>query len=316
MSVSCSASPHKPPENMTTRRALLHTGLLLPWTLSPSGNLSQAATTTKAPADAQLADALARIERRSGGQLGVEVWHTGSGRRWGHRRDERFPMCSSFKLLLAGAALHQAAAGALRLDEQLAYSRADLQPWSPVTEGLLAEGSMAVAALCAATLATSDNTAANLLLARLGGPTAVTTFLRSLGDPVTRLDRYEPEMNTPHPEWDSSAPRAMAHSLHALLLGDVLAPPHRARLKAWLQASVTGGRRLKAGLPAGWSIAEKTGTSDSGSTNDIGVVWSPRGEPLVVAAFIRNSRAPHGQREAALADVGRLAAGVADTGGG
>ena len=144
----------------------------------------------------------------------------------------------------------------------------------------------------------------------------MTTFLRSLGDPVTRLDRYEPEMNAPHPEWDSSAPRAMAHSLHALLLGDVLAPPHRARLKAWLQASVTGGRRLKAGLPVGWSIAEKTGTSDSGSTNDIGVVWSPRGEPLVVAAFIRNSRAPHAQREAALADVGRLAAGVADAVGG
>ena len=123
-------------------------------------------------------------------------------------------------------------------------------------------------------------------------------------------------MNAPHPEWDSSAPRAMAHSLQALLLGDALPPPQRAQLTAWLQASVTGGRRLKAGLPAGWSIAEKTGTSDTGSTNDIGVVWPPQGAPLVVVAFIRGSRAPHAQREAALAEVGRLVVSMAADAGG
>lgn len=296
---------------MTTRRALLRTGLLLPLALHPLENLGHAAPAGDGGRSGPLATALARIERRSGGALGVQVVHTGSGRRWGWRTDERFPMCSSFKALLAGLALQQAGTGALRLDERLSYGASDLMHWSPVTEGLLAEGSMTVGELCAATLATSDNTAANLVLARLGGPPALTAFLRGLGDAVTRLDRAEPAMNQPHPLWDSSSPAAMAHSLHALLLGDALPPPQQARLKHWMLASVTGSRRLRAGLPPGWAIASKTGTSDHGSTNDVGVVWPAQGAPIVVAAFVRGSRAAHAQREAALAEVARLVAGTA-----
>jgi beta-lactamase class A len=273
--------------------------------------LGQAAEAASDERAGPLGPALARIERRSGGLLGVQVVHTGSGRRWGWRGDERFPMCSSFKLPLAGMALRQAATGALRLDERLAFGPSDLMHWSPVTEGLLAEGSLTLAELCAATLATSDNTAANLVLARLGGPPAFTAFMRGLGDAVTRLDRAEPAMNAPHPFWDSSSPRAMAHSLQALLLGDALPPPQQAQLKAWLLASVTGRHRLRAGLPAGWAIASKTGTSDHGSTNDLGVVWPAGGAPIVVVAFIRGSRAGYAQREAALAEVARLVARTA-----
>ncbi|OYU75535.1 MAG: class A beta-lactamase, partial [Burkholderiales bacterium PBB5] len=252
---------------------------------------------------------LAAIERRSGGRLGVHILHTGSGRHWGWRSDERFPMCSSFKLLLVAMALSAQAQGQLGLDERLRYGAGELVANSPITEAHVAQGGMTVAELCAATLATSDNTAANVLLARLGGPAAFTQHLRGLGDEVTRLDRYEPQLNGPgtQPDWDTSSPAAMARSLHRLVLGDGLPAAQQQQLIGWLQASVTGGRRLQAGLPSGWRIAEKTGTSN-GSTNDMGVVWPASGAPLVVVGFIRNSRAPFAVREACLADVGRLLA--------
>jgi len=216
-------------------------------------------------------------------------------------------MCSSFKLLLVAMVLSQQAHGGLSLTERLRYGRGDLQPHSPVTGARVGQGSMTVAELSAATLATSDNTAANLLLARLGGPAALTRFMRALGDDETRLDRYEPHLNAAgdHPDWDTSTPTAMAHSLQRLLLGDALPPPQRQQLITWLQASSTGGQRLKAGLPAAWRIAEKTGTSQ-GSTNDIGVVWPAQGSALVAVAFIRDSKAAFAVREACLAELGQI----------
>ena len=299
---------------MASRRLLLRTGLLLPATLSLLKNSALATPPRAGPAaDAALlppalARTMASIERHSGGTLGVVVVHTGSGHSWGWRADERFALCSSFKLLLAGMALHEATSGRLSLDERLAFGKADLVAWSPVTEPQAASGAgMSVAALCAATLATSDNTAANLVLARLGGPQALTAFLRGLGDTVTRLDRAEPALNAPgsQPDWDTSSPRAMAATVQRLLLGNGLPPAPQAQLKAWMLASVTGGRRLKAGLPQAWQVASKTGTSDL-SSNDVGVVWPARGTPWVVAAFIRDSHAAGPARDASLADVGRL----------
>jgi beta-lactamase class A len=231
-----------------------------------------------------------------------------TGRNWGWREDERFPMCSSFKLLLAAQVLHQVNEGRVALKERLRYGPGDLMAWSPVTKAQVRHGSMRIDALCAATLATSDNTAANLLIARVGGTGAFTGFMRGLGDEVTRLDRTEPAMNAPSPQldWDTSSPRAMAASLQRLMLGDGLPPALQTQLKTWLQASVTGDHRLKAGLAAGWSHASKTGTSDLGSSNDVGVLWSPTGDAWVVAAFIRDSAADLPVREACLADVGRL----------
>lgn len=295
---------------MNQRRQTLRLGAALGLGLTPLKILAQTASASNASAalDATLQVRLAAIEQRSGGQLGVRIVQLGSGRSWTWRDDERFAMCSSFKLLLAAQALHQVANGQLQLDELIPYGRKDLMAWSPITEKNARQGGMRIGELCAATLATSDNTAANLLIARLGGTAAFTTYMRSLGDEVTRLDRTEPAMNAPDPlgVLDTSSPRAMAYSLQRLLLGDGLPPAQRAQLKTWLQASVTGDRRLKAGLPAGWSIASKTGTSDLGSSNDVGVVWSPTGDAWVVAAFIRSSTADFPVREASLAEVGRL----------
>lgn len=302
---------------MYNRRQCLQLASALSLGLSPLKILAQASlagaaadAASSAPADA-LQASLARIEQRCGGQLGVHIVQLRSGRSWSWRGDERFPMCSSFKLLLAAQALRQVADGHLALAEFIRYGRQDLVAWSPITEKHVRQGRMRVGALCAATLATSDNTAANLLLARLGGPATFTTYMRSLGDEVTRLDRTEPSMNAPSPgDWDTSSPRAMGLSLQRLLLGDGLPPAQRAQLKAWLQASVTGEHRLKAGLPAGWAIASKTGTSDRGSSNDVGVVWSPADEAWVVAAFIRGSTADYPVRDACLAEVGGLLARI------
>lgn len=294
---------------MTNRRHCLLLAAALGWGLIPLEILANPRLDTPA-ADAGLQAALARIEQRSGGQLGVQVHHPRSGQSWGWRQDERFLMCSSFKLLLAAQALRGVADGALTLGEVIPFGPADLVSWSPITEPKARQGGMRIGDLCAATLATSDNTAANLLIARLGGPSAFTAFMRSLGDEVTRLDRTEPAMNahSAQGDWDTSSPRAMGHSLQRLLLGDGLPPAQRAQLTSWLLASTTGDRRLKAGLPKGWTIASKTGTSDRGSTNDVGVVWSSAGDACVVAAFIRDSTADHPVREACLASVAGLVA--------
>ena len=294
---------------MTNRRMCLQLAATLSWGLSPLETLAQslaAGAPTLSLDDAAKAR-LEQLEQQCGGQLGLRIVQTSSGRTWGWREDERFPMCSSFKLLLVAQALRLAADGQLRLTEFIRYGNSDLVAWSPITRKQAMRGGMQVGALCAATLATSDNTAANLLIARVGGTAAFTAFMRSLGDEVTRLDRTEPAMNAPDTDThqDTSSPRAMAQSLQRLLLGNGLPPAQRAQLKTWLQASVTGDRRLKAGLRSGWKIASKTGTSDLGSSNDVGVVWSPSGEAWVVAAFIRNSPADYPVRDASLADVGR-----------
>ncbi|EHR69049.1 beta-lactamase class A [Burkholderiales bacterium JOSHI_001] len=254
--------------------------------------------------------ALAALERRSGGRLGVWIEDSATGRVLAQRADDRFAMCSTFKWLVCAQLLQSVDRGEARLDQVLPFGKADLVAWSPVTERHAQGAGLSLAALCQATLTTSDNTAGNLLLARLGGPAAFTAALRAQGDAVTRLDRVEPDLNRfpPGEERDSSSPRAMAAQLRRFLLGDGLAPGSRQQLTDWMQASTTGARRLRAGLPAGWRLATKTGTADGDAprdnhTNEVGVLWPPGRAPLVVVAFLAGSSQPFAQREAVLARV-------------
>ncbi len=254
--------------------------------------------------------ALRAIEARAQGRLGVHVIDSGSGREWGHRSDERFMMLSSFKTLAAALVLARADQGLAPLTQRVRYGRAELVSWSPVTERHAGGEGLTLAELCEATITTSDNTAANLILANVGGPAALTAFLRRIGDPVTRLDRTEPELNraVPGQDLDSTTPRAMARTLRTLLLGDVLSTEASLQLAAWLRANTTGGKRLRAGLPPDWGVGEKTGTAGR-SANDAGIVWPPRGRaPLLVSAYLADSEAPAEQREQALAEVARLIA--------
>ena len=253
--------------------------------------------------------AVRELETRAGGRLGVHILDSADGGEWGYRSDERFLMLSSFKTLASACVLARADAGQAPLQRRVRVRHADLVEWSPVTEKHVDGPGLTLAQLCEATITTSDNTAANLILREVGGPAAVTAFLRRIGDPLTRLDRTEPELNRPVPgqDLDSTTPRAMARTLRTLLLGEALAPASRTLLTNWLKANTTGGKRLRAGLPAGWTIGEKTGTAGP-SANDAGIAWPPGRAPLLVSAYLADSPGPAERRDAALAGVARLLA--------
>lgn len=262
------------------------------------------------------ADAVKRlegIEREFAGRLGVAIVDTGTGQAITHRGDERFAMCSTFKYLAAGFALARVDRGEEKLDRRIPYAASDLLPVSPVTKARLGEGAMPVADLCEAAITRSDNAAANLLLASFGGPAALTAWLRSLGDSVTRLDRIEPDLNEARPgdPRDTTTPNAMAATLGRLVLGDVLSPASRKLLTDWLVANRTGDTRLRAGLPTGWRVGDKTGANGTDVSNDIAIMWPPGQPPLLVAAFLAEARMPMEERATALAEVGRVVAMIA-----
>jgi beta-lactamase class A len=227
---------------------------------------------------------LAQLERASGGRLGVAAFDTGDGRALAHRGDERFPFCSTFKMMLAAAVLARDPA---LLARRIRYTRDDLVPHAPVTGKHLDDG-MTVAELCAATLQYSDNPAANLLMKQIGGPAAVTAYARAIGDTEFRQERWETELNTAIPGdlRDTTTPAAMARSLQKLVLGDALPPPQRQQLKDWMLGNTTGATRIRAGVPAAWPLADKTGAGDYGTVNDIAVIWPPGRAPIVLAVYL------------------------------
>jgi len=260
--------------------------------------------------DRRLAERCGALERRVRGRLGVAALDVAADRATGYRAHEQFPMCSTFKLLLAARILVRVDRSEERLDRVIRYSASDLLAYAPVTRRHLAEGGMTVAALIEAALEYSDNTAANLLLGTIGGPGGVTTFVRRLGDDITRLDRLEPELNSavPGDPRDTTAPRAMVVDMRRVLLGDVLTARSRGRLLAWLEHNTTGGDKIRAGVPATWRAGDKTGSGGYGSTNDVAILWPRPEAPILVAAYLTETSAPAPDRNAALAQVGRIVA--------
>ncbi|CAM5321546.1 Beta-lactamase [Streptomyces alboniger] len=235
---------------------------------------------------ARTASHFAALERRYGARLGVYALATGSGATVTHRADERFAFCSTFKTLAAAAVLH--ANPLTHLDERVTYTKADVDSISPVTEKHIATG-MTIRELCDAAVRHSDGTAGNLLMRDIGGPARLTAYLRQLGDDVSRMDDYEPELNDvpPGDPRDTTTPRAIAADYRELVLGDALSRDKRALLKGWLRGNATevGALRIRAGLPRGWTAADKTGTGDWGRANDIAVVRPPDSAPLVIAVM-------------------------------
>lgn len=231
---------------------------------------------------------LENLELRVGGTIGVYAVDTGSGRELEWRADERFAMASTFKALLAAVVLAEADAGRLSLDQRISLEGVQLVTYSPVVEQYVSRGGMTLRELCEAAVTLSDNTAANLLLEQTGGPEAFTDFLRRSGDDVTRLDRWEPELNenARGDERDTSTPRAYAMSLNRVLFSDVLSDASRAELENWLVANRTGDARVRAGLPSGWRVGDKTGTGANAAVNDVAVFWPPERSPVVIAIFM------------------------------
>ncbi len=250
---------------------------------------------------------LRELELAAQGRLGVHIIDTATGQEFGHRADDRFMMLSSFKLLAAAVVLSRVDRGLDALDRRISYTKNDLVTYSPVTEKFADGQGMTLGELCEATITTSDNTAANLILASFGGPAALTASVKQLGDSVTRLDRIETELNFRQSNalLDTTTARAMAQTMQKYVLGDALTQPSRTRLQQWLLGNTTGGKRLKAGLPADWRIGDKTGTNQT-DMNDIGVVWPPNRKPWLVTAYLADSRASNEVRETTLAQVGAL----------
>ena len=304
---------------MNRRRfaALTALGLTSCRALAGPENLSDdpAARTLRRTVERQLA----ALDRASRGRLGVAILDTATGARFGHRADERFLLCSTFKLLASALVLQRVDHGQESLDRRIAYDATALVSWSPIAEKHVGAG-MTLRDLCHAAITVSDNAAANLILASYGGPSALSAFMRTLGDDITRLDRTEPALNRHDHAGDlrdTTSPRAMLHSLHRLVLGDALAPASRTQLQQWLLANTTGERRLKAGLPDGWKIGDKTGSIGNadgrGTANDVAIVWPPEGRPpLLVAAYLMDSAAPGESRDATLANVARLLPEIID----
>ena len=235
----------------------------------------------------------ASIEALSQGRIGIAAADLSSGRVWSHRGGERFAMCSTFKCLLAGLVLRRVDRGEESLSRRIAFTARDLVVYSPLTGPGAEQGGMTVGELCAATVSYSDNSAANLLLATLGGPGGFTAGLRDLGDTVTRLDRLEPGLNEnlPGDPRDTTTPLAMLATLRLLLFAQALSAPSRATLRDWMIAARTGLGRLRAGFPPEWVAGDKTGTSANRQSNDVAFAIPPptvRGGPgpLVVASFM------------------------------
>lgn len=259
---------------------------------------------------------LRALEAEYEARLGVFAFDTGTGRTLTHRADERFPMCSVFKALAAGAVLRDLDTDGEFLAKRIRYTEKFVRDagYAPVTgkPENVAKG-MTVEQLCAATVSESDNGAGNLLLRELGGPTAITRFCRSLGDGTTRLDRWEPELNSAEPwrETDTTSPAAVGRTFGRLVIGSALERPDRELLRGWLVANTTNDARFGAGLPADWVLADKTGGGSAyGIANDVGVVWPPGRSPLVLAV-LSTKYDPEGPTDDAL--VARAAELVART---
>jgi beta-lactamase class A len=252
------------------------------------------------------------LERRAGGRLGAAIVDTSNGKQILYRANERFPMCSTFKLLAAGAVLARVDRGEERLDRRIAYTNSDLLEYAPVARAHVGEGGMNVVDLAAAAITVSDNTAGNLLLSTIGGPAGLTAWIRSLGDSVTRLDRNEPTLNegTPGDPRDTTSPSAIVGLMRKLLVENVFSASSKQRLIDWMVASTTGTAMLRSSIPAAWRAGDKSGRGGNGSTNDLGVFWPPDVRPILVASFVTDSSRDLGEREGALAGIGRVAAAL------
>jgi beta-lactamase class A len=264
------------------------------------------------PAFAQAAaPAFEAYERETGGRIGVHAENLATGAKIAWRADERFVMCSTFKASLAAFVLARADRGEERLDRMIGFGPKDLLDYAPAARQNLAKetkGAMSVSDMCEAIVELSDNTCANLLLAEVGGPAALTGFWRATGDATSRLDHNEPELNRSPPgdPHDTTTPAAMAANLRRFVLGEVLSAASRQRLTGWMLNCKTGNNRLRAGLPKDWKIGDKTGNNGKDAAGDIAVAWPRPDAPILICAYTQGGSPTAPQLEAAFTEIGRL----------
>lgn len=260
------------------------------------------------PAAKRILDQVAQIEHDLDARVGLFVRDTGTGVLITHAPDDRFPLNSTFKLFACAALLARVEAGASQLEEQVKLDGQELVTWSPAVEQMLDAGRRraSLEELCAAMLSLSDNTAANLVLEAIGGPEGFTAFMRSIGDTVTRLDRWEPELNegAAGDPRDTTTPRAIGESVEKLLLGDILAPASLEKLQSWLDGHRVADDLFRSALPTDWSIHDRTGAGHHGTRGIVSVIYRPTRQPIVAVMYIRDANVTLSRRNAAIAQVG------------
>lgn len=288
-----------PMSTSPTRRTLLRAGAAAPVAYA-AGNLMTSASAS----GTSRSKAIAELERTYDTTIGVAAWNVRTGERILHRERTRFAMCSVFKALVTAAVLRDHDRHGETLDRRVFYPRRDVLEYAPVTRKHVKDG-MLVRELCEAAITISDNTAANLLLREVGGPLGLTDFVQSLGDRVTRLDRWETALNSAEPgdPRDTTSPYAIATLMQQLVVEHALNHRDRNLLRDWMLANETSDDKFRAGLPPGWRLADKTGSGSYGSSNDVGVAWSPSGDPVVIAALTRRDEQDAETDPAVLADI-------------
>jgi len=271
-------------EHLKRRRVLLAALLNVPLLVACATRRQATATDN---AETSVTRQLALLEQTSGVRLGVAALDTGNGRRFGYREDERFPMCSTFKMLAGAAVLARSAAERGLLQRRMLIHKEDLLAgYVPITSKHVGS-EMTVEQLCVAAISYSDNAAGNLLLEVLGGPAALTAYVRTLGDPATRLDRTEPELDTaiPGDPRDTTTPVAMLGTMRQFLLTDALPSEARSLLQTWLINNTTGNQRIRAGVPANWRVGDKTGSGRNGAIGDVAIIWPPDRAPILLTIY-------------------------------
>ncbi|MFP8965946.1 class A beta-lactamase [Pokkaliibacter sp. CJK22405] len=284
------------------RQFLGHSSLLILAALS-GGTLSPL---TLAAEQTSLAEAVRNGERKLQGKIGVSLFDTGTGMGWSHRGSERFSMCSTFKVLACGAILQRVDEGTLSLSQRLSFSQQDVVNYSPISKAFAGKpDGMSLGEICHAAMTYSDNTAANLIIGQLGGPQAVTDFARSIGDDVSRLDRWETALNTAidNDPRDTTTPEAMTSNLQRLLLGDVLSKESQQQLGQWLRDNTTGASRIRKGVPNTWQVGDKTGSGDNGTANDVAILWPPGQKPLLLSVYITQAKSDWDACSAVIAEI-------------
>ena len=254
-----------------------------------------------------MTDFLKQQEQQLNARIGMAVVNAQGEMMFGYRQDERFPLTSTFKVLACAALLDKLQQTGGSLDEHVTIKPSELLDYAPITKHYLAPATLSLRMLCAAAVSYSDNTAGNRILAYLGGPEAITHYMRRMGDEVTRLDRVEPTLNeaTPGDARDTSSPAKMAAGLQKILTSSSLSPAYRETLTTWMREDKVGDALLRAALPKDWVIADKTGAGGHGSRAIIAAVYPPKQPPFYVAMYITQTTAPMKTADATIAATGK-----------
>lgn len=255
----------------------------------------------------QLDEDISLIEQQTSSRIGVSVWDTQTDERWDYRGDERFPLMSTFKTLACATMLSDMDSGKLSKNATAKVDERSIVVWSPVMDKLAGQNTR-VEHACEAAMLMSDNTAANLVLNEIGGPKAVTMFLRSIGDKATRLDRLEPRLNeaTPGDNRDTTTPNAMVNTLRTLIEGETLSYESRVQLKIWMQDNKVSDSLMRSVLPTGWSIADRSGAGGHGSRGINAIIWKENHRPVYISIYVTETELSLQARDQLIAQISQL----------